>query len=127
MGVVSYRLYCEGCAAETVIREKDLDSSEWSVQSIATNSGLCPSCNPTGDSESAESDSAGKELLLEELDHIGEKAAQNLREAGYETTDAIAEAEDSEILDVSWVGEKGLLSLKEASKQLEPQKRWDNE
>lgn len=126
MAVVSYRLHCTDCSNEEFIRRDRLDSSPWKAHSVAANSGLCPACNEAVDlSEIDDDDSYEQEIALEELDHIGKKAAQNLREAEYDTVERIAAASDEEMLDVSWVGEKGLLSLKEAAKQLEPQQRWD--
>jgi hypothetical protein len=52
-------------------------------------------------------------IPFEELDSIGEKGASNLRKAGYETTADIAQATDDELTDVSWVGEKGVTSIRE--------------
>jgi hypothetical protein len=127
MTVVSYRIRCEQCSNEEVIREREMDDTPWSVNSIASNSGVCPNCNDAVDlSEVAESDVYEHELELEGLDHIGAKAAQNLREAGYDTVESIADAADDGLLDVSWVGEAGLLSLKEAAMQLPPQQRWQH-
>lgn len=126
MTVVSYRLYCQECDNEGVVREEELDETPWKVISIPFNEGLCPACNDAVDlSEVADSDSYEEELDLEGLDHIGAKAAQNLREAGYNTVESIADASDEELLDVSWVGEKALFSLKEAAREHPPQQRWD--
>lgn len=125
MTIVSYRLYCNDCENEEVIREDDLDDSPWKATSLVYNEGLCPRCNDAVDlSEVSDSDSYEKELELEGLDSIGSKAAQNLREAGYDTFESVADASDDEILSVSWVGNKALFSLKEAAKQHEPQERW---
>lgn len=120
MTVVSYRLYCEHCDEETVLRESEVEESDWTVNALAFNEGICPNC-----SERSEQLSEQTKLPLEELDNIGQTAAQNLREAGYDTEEAIAEADDDEILDVSWVGEKVLFSVKREAGELEPQKRWD--
>jgi DNA-directed RNA polymerase alpha subunit len=128
MAIVSYRLYCSDCDEETVVKESELDDSPWKVGNIYYHDGLCPRCAQaprSADSQSAsETEPEPKELELEELDNIGAKAAENLREAGYDTVESIAEVSDEELLDVSWVGEKALFSLKEAAKQHEPQKRW---
>lgn len=51
-------------------------------------------------------------IPFEELDNIGEQGAQNLREAGYVTINDVAQASDSDLLDVSWVGEKGVASIR---------------
>lgn len=125
MSIVSYRLYCDRCDEDTVVKEDDLDDSPWKVNSLISHEGLCPSCNEQVSVEDTEWSPEPEELELEELDNIGAKAAQNLREAGYDSTESIAEADDDEILDVSWVGEKALFSLKEEAKQHEPQERWD--
>jgi hypothetical protein len=52
-------------------------------------------------------------IPFEELDSIGEKGAQNLRDAGYETRSDVVNASDEELLDVSWVGESGVQSIRE--------------
>ena len=129
MSIVSYRLYCADCDEETVVREDKIDDSSWKVNTLAYNDGLCPRCAQTprsADSQLAsETESEPETIELEELDEIGAKAAENLREAGYDTDEKLVEASDEELLDVSWVGEKALFSLKEATKQHDPQQRWD--
>lgn len=126
MTVVSYRFRCSECSNEEVIRECSIDDSPWKIESIPYHEGKCPRCNDIVKLSNLENSAQYEESLRPvELDHIGEKAAQNLREAGYDTAESIAEADDSEILDVSWVGDKALASLKEAAMELEPQKRWD--
>jgi len=125
MTVVSYRLYCQDCDEETVVRESEIDESPWSVSTLAYNEGLCPRCNDAVSLDDVDWEPEPEVLTLEELDNIGAKAAENLREAGYDTVENIAEASDEELLDVSWVGEKALFSLKGAAKQHDPQQRWD--
>lgn len=125
MSVVSYRLYCQDCDEETVVRESEIEDSPWSVQTLAYNEGLCPRCNDTVDLEDVDWSPEPEELELEDLDGIGAKAAENLREAGYDTDQKLREASDDDLLDVAWVGEKALFSLKEATKQHDPQQRWD--
>lgn len=125
MSVVSYRLYCQDCDEETVVRESKIEDSPWSVKTLAYNEGLCPRCNDAVELGDVDWSPEPEELELEELDGIGAKAAQNLREAGYDTIESIADASDEQLLDVSWVGEKALFSLKEAAKQHDPQQRWD--
>lgn len=53
------------------------------------------------------------EMDFEELDGIGEKGADNLREAGFTTAADCRHSSDEELLDVSWVGDKGLASIRE--------------
>lgn len=125
MSIVAYRLYCADCDEETVVREDKIDNSSWKVNTLAYNDGLCPRCNDRVDLDDIDWSPEPEELTLDQLDNIGAKAAQNLREGGYDTVESIAEASDEELLDVSWVGEKALFSLKEAAKQHEPQQRWD--
>ncbi len=120
MGIVAYRLYCTDCENETVITEDGLDDSPWKISSLPYHEGLCPHCSQIP----SESVSKQEEVELEELDNIGEKAAQNLREGGYNTFETIVDASDEELLDVSWVGEKALFSLKEAVQAHPPQQRW---
>jgi len=129
MSVVSYRLYCQDCDEETVVRESEMDESPWKVGTLTYNEGLCPRCSQTpseADSQLAsETEPELEELELEDLDGIGAKAAENLCEAGYDTDQKLLEASDDELLNVSWVGEKALFSLKKATKQHDPQQRWD--
>jgi predicted flap endonuclease-1-like 5' DNA nuclease len=58
--------------------------------------------------------SSGEEIQFEELEGIGETGANNLREAGIVTTDDVYTAADEDILNISWVGEKGLQSIRDA-------------
>lgn len=55
------------------------------------------------------------DMEFENYDGIGAKGAENLRNAGYKNERDIQNASDEELLDVSWVGEKGLTSLREAT------------
>jgi predicted flap endonuclease-1-like 5' DNA nuclease len=90
-----------------------------------SNKGICPSCNPTVNlDELDDGDAYHESVELRSLDGIGEKAATNLERAGYDTVEEIASATDEELLDVSWVGETALLSLKQRAKTLDPQQRW---
>lgn len=126
MSVVSYRLYCEECDNETVVTESERRrDTVWKVSSLMSNKGMCPSCNPTVNLDELDDGDAYHESVdLRSLDGIGEKAATNLERAGYDTVEEIASATDEELLDVSWVGETALRSLKQRAKTLDPQKRW---
>jgi len=55
-----------------------------------------------------------EEIAFEEFDGIGQTGADNLREAGIVTEQDVHRASDEEILAVSWVGEKGLDSIRDA-------------
>ena len=55
-----------------------------------------------------------EEIAFEEFDGIGQTGADNLREAGIVTEQDVHRASDEEILSVSWVGEKGLDSIRDA-------------
>lgn len=59
------------------------------------------------------SDEAMEPVPFEDLDNIGATAADNLREHGFKTCNDIRQAEDDELLNVSWVGEKGVSSIRE--------------
>lgn len=114
--VTSYRLYCQTCQGETVLRERDLESTDWKVLNLHHHEGVCPVCNPAVDVE--ELDEEYEEYLeLESLDNVGETAAENLRGAGLGTAEGVRGATDAEILDVSWVGEKVLAALREAASE----------
>lgn len=52
-------------------------------------------------------------IPFEELDGIGDKAAKNLRQAGFKTDTDIRRADDSELTAVSWVGDKGVTSIRQ--------------
>lgn len=54
-----------------------------------------------------------EEVPFEELSNIGATAAGNLRDAGYKTCGDVRGASDETLLDVSWVGEKGVQSIRE--------------
>lgn len=53
-----------------------------------------------------------EELDFESLDGIGEKAAANLRKAGYRTKADVRHASDEDLESISWVGEKGVASIR---------------
>lgn len=111
MAVVSYRIYCDDCSNEAVIKESDMDDHPWLINSKIQHSGLCPRCNP-----SAETDELSREnerVPFEDLDNIGDTGAENLREAGIVTRQHVCNASDDEILDVSWVGEGALKSIRQ--------------
>lgn len=112
MTVVSYRIYCEECPNEEVIRERDMESSQWQINGKINHDGLCPACNPSVEAD-GEYAKCHQEVPFEDLDNIGDAGASNLREAGIETRQDVNNASDEEILDVSWVGEGGLESIRE--------------
>jgi ERCC4-type nuclease len=94
-----------------------MDDSVWSNLSPSTNSGVCRSCNKTAVSDdsddSNDSDGAETELSFEQLDAIGESGASNLRAAGFVTVSDVKNASDEDLLDVSWIGEKGVQSIRQ--------------
>lgn len=51
---------------------------------------------------------------FENLDHIGNATASNLRAAGYSTRGDVRDANDDELLDVRGVGDAGLESIRDA-------------
>lgn len=113
MSVVSYRIYCEECSNEIVIRERDMDDHPWEVISAFEHKGLCPACNPAVDvADDSEYARQHEEVAFESLDNIGNAGAENLREAGFVTRQDVANASDDELLDVSWIGEGGLDSIR---------------
>jgi ERCC4-type nuclease len=126
MSITSYRLYCDDCENESVVRgDESKRDTDWSVGSLANHTGTCPSCNPTIDTNRLDEDEKEYEsVMLQELDGIGQTAASNLRRAGYDTVEQITAASDTELLDVKWVGEKGVQSLREEVNNIKPQERW---
>jgi len=117
MTIVSYRFYCTNCSNETVIRKQDLDESSWKILSPSSNSGVCESCDKTSPAETTDesdkADSSEQEIDFEKLDAIGETGASNLREAGFVTLNDVKNATNEELLDVSWVGESGVQSIRQ--------------
>jgi DNA-directed RNA polymerase alpha subunit len=114
MAVVSYRIYCEECTNEVVIREGKMANHVWKINSKIQHTGLCPSCNDAIDvDDDSEYARQNEEVPFEKLDNIGEAGANNLREKGIVTRQDVSNASDEEILDTSWVGEKGLKSIRQ--------------
>lgn len=91
-----------------------MDDHVWKVNSKIHHRGVCPACNDIVDVD-ADSEYARQheEVDFESLDAIGESGAENLREKGIVTRQDVSNASDEEILDTSWVGEKGLASIRQ--------------
>jgi DNA-directed RNA polymerase alpha subunit len=114
MAIVSYRIYCDECTNETVIKENRMDDHIWKINSKINYSGVCPACNDTVDvDEDSDYARQHEEVPFEDLDNIGDSGADNLREKGIDTRKDVSDASDEEILDTSWVGEKGLKSIRQ--------------
>lgn len=114
MSIVSYRIYCDECNRDEVIRE-DLESeSPWKVNSWHNHSGLCPDCNPAVDASDAEFDDSNLEVNFTELKGIGEGTKENLHEAGIVTRGDVREASDEELSDIPGVGSTSLKSIRNA-------------
>lgn len=113
MSIVAYRIYCDECENEEVIRDGRMDDHIWKINSKVNHSGLCPACNETVDLDD-DSDYARQheDVPFEKLDAIGESGADNLRAKGIVTRKDVRNASDEEILDTSWVGAKGLKSIR---------------
>lgn len=115
MTVVSYRLYCEECPNKQVLREDRIEDSNWRLINLHYHEAICPTCNDNVDlDEDDEFDEDMQEVSFEDLDSIGDAGATNLREKGIVTRGDVKDASDEEILDTSWVGEKGLKSIRNA-------------
>lgn len=113
MAVVSYKVVCTECSTDTVIKDRDIDNSIWSVKSKIHHTGTCPRCNPKVDVEDYDEDSiAYREVPFSSLDSIGDSGARNLRERGIVTRKDVREHSDDEILATPWIGEKGLQSIR---------------
>lgn len=114
MTVVSYRLYCQECTNDEVIREDAMEDTLWKVINLHYHEGLCPACNDAVDpDEDSGYAKCHQDVPFESLDAIGEAGAENLREKGIVTRQDVQNATDEEILDTSWVGEKGLKSIRQ--------------
>lgn len=113
MSIVAYRIYCDDCSNDIVIREDRMSDHPWKINTKHQNSGLCPACNDAVilDDDSEYSDQHNK-VPFENLDNIGDAGADNLREAGIVTRQNVLDASDEEILDVAWIGEGGLKSIR---------------
>lgn len=114
MAIVSYRIYCDECDREEVIRKDLTNESPWKVNSLHNHSGLCPECNPNIDASDADFDEGELEVNFTDLKGIGEGTASNLREAGIETRNDVREASDEELRGIPGVGSTSLASLRKA-------------
>lgn len=112
MSIVAYRIYCTDCNNEKVIRDADIEDHVWKVESKIHHEGLCPACNDLvkADEEYNRDDT---NVPFEDLDDIGQTGADNLRDAGIETRQDVKDASDDQILDVAWVGDGGLKSIRQ--------------
>ena len=114
MAISSYRIYCDECTNNTVIREERMADHIWKIHSKINHEGLCPACNEAvevyDDSDYARQN---EDVPFEKLDAIGDSGAENLREKGIVTRQDVSNSTDDEILDTAWVGEKGLRSIRQ--------------
>lgn len=114
MAIVSYRIYCDECSNQEVIREDHMDDHIWKINSKVNHSGLCPACNEAvSNADKGSTPLESEEVPFEDLKSIGDSGADNLRAKGIVTRQDVANASDEEILDTSWVGEKGLKSIRQ--------------
>lgn len=56
----AYRLYCQGCDAETVVHDDDLDDTDWRVTSLHFHEGECPACARVSVEEAGAVDDGGE-------------------------------------------------------------------
>lgn len=112
MSIVSYRLYCTDCTNDEVIREDRMADHPWKLKSKINHEGLCPACNPSVEAEGKYS-RQHEEVNFKDLDDIGDKGAENLRNEGIVTREDVSNASDEEILNVPWIGDGGLSSIRE--------------
>lgn len=112
MAIVSFRIYCTECDAETVLRKDKETDSNWKVNNFYDQSAVCPDCRRDISIVAKEDEEDAAEIIFEELDSIGVTAAENLRNAGFITTQDIETASDDDLLAVSWIGDAALESLR---------------
>lgn len=119
MTVVSYRIYCDECSNEQVIREEE--DTLWKINSIFQNSGVCPECNDMVSveeikdaRESREDDSEAVEF--ESVDGIGSSSAEALRRKGIRTRGDVRRSSDAKLLGVSGVGQSKVDAIRERVK-----------
>lgn len=117
MAVVSYRLYCDSCDNEAVVRGDEMDESLWQVNSKTQHSGLCPECNPSVSvddmqeaRESREDDDEAVEF--EQVDGVGKSVADALRRDGVRTRGDVRLASDTKLLEVKGVGQSKVDSIR---------------
>jgi len=116
MTVVSYRIYCEECSNERVIREEE--ETLWRISSIYQNSGVCPECNDMVSVEDIESSRESREddseaVEFETVDGIGSTTADALRCKGIRTRGDVRRSSDAKLLGVSGIGEGKVDSIRE--------------
>jgi len=116
MSVISYRIYCDDCTRDTVIRERFIESTShpWKVNNKYNHSGLCPVCNPVIDEDDSEFDDSDIELELESLRGIGSKTAERLRENDIVTKKDVRSVTIKELQDIKGMGKTSIESLKNA-------------
>jgi len=103
-------VYCSDCNADEVIREDRTDETAWAIVGLTSHEGTCPACNDHSLEQVSDDE---REMVFEELDHIGEKGAQNIRDAGIVTRGDAKDTSDEEFLDIAWVGEAGVESIRD--------------
>jgi DNA-directed RNA polymerase alpha subunit len=115
MAITSYRIYCDECSRDVVIKESNMREHPWRILTKHEHTGICPVCNPSIDESAAEFDDGTLSISFTDLRGIGDGTAANLREAGFETRDDIRETDDETLLDISGVGKRSLDSLRSAT------------
>lgn len=114
--VVSYRIYCDDCTRDTVIKERFLEdeSHPWKIHSKRSHSGMCPVCNPCVNENAASFDDSDIRIELESLRGIGSATANRLRERDLITKQDIRSVSISELRNIPGVGKTSIKSLKNA-------------
>lgn len=118
MSVVSYRIYCDECSNETVIRESNFEDSLWKVNSPHQHSGVCPECNDMVSVDDMEDARESREdddeaVEFEEVDGVGASTADALRRKGIRTRGDVRLASDAKLLKVSGIGQSKVDAIRE--------------
>lgn len=118
MTVVAYRIECEKCRNDEVLRDAELDDALWKVESRTNHDGLCPECNPAvsiDDMEEAreEREDDAEAVEFEKVPGVGQSTADALRRAGVRTRGDVRLASDAKLLEVNGIGESKVACIKE--------------
>jgi len=114
MGIVSYRIYCDECNNESVIRKDLADETHWTINSWQQHSGICPACNDSIEANVDDFDDSDFEVDFTQLRGIGAGTQDNLHEAGIVTRGDIRNASDEELSSITGVGSTSLASIRDA-------------
>lgn len=123
MAVVSYRIRCDSCPQQTVVRDDKIEESLWKVNSKTSHSGVCPDCNPSVAEDDIEDAREGREdddeaVEFSKIDGVGDGAASSLRRSGVRTRGDVRRYSVEKLCSANGVGRGKAESIKEYVRNL---------